>query len=337
MSDYRTTLDQTRERFPAPELSLEAVLRRRDRRRRDQRLRAGVVGLAIVLALILVGTNIIRSVPSVPTHRIPPVMHNGPLTYVTKSGIASVDPETGLASLLVRGSVRSYDWSPDGTELAYALGEPGSCSLWVTEVTSGERRRLTGCTARFASGQKVGQELDWSPDGTRIAFSGAGGVYTIGSNGTHEKQITEDSGGVPSWSGDGARIAYERGGSVYVMRADGSNPVALVEGDVPAWSPDGTKIAFLRDPLNPKVPADGDPYVLQVWTVDADGSHETKLGEQPGCCLGANPTLGWSPDGSKLTLTGVRFQVVQADGNGSRSVDQQGMQLAVRPSWRPIP
>jgi hypothetical protein len=71
MSEYRAILEQTRERFTAPELPLEGILRIRDRRRRNQRLAAGAVGLAIALAGILVGTSVIRSSEEVPAHPSP--------------------------------------------------------------------------------------------------------------------------------------------------------------------------------------------------------------------------------------------------------------------------
>lgn len=60
--------------------------------------------------------------------------------------------------------------------------------------------------------------------------------------------------GGPDWSPDGTKIAftavsYSTGGGrgapyIYVMDANGDNPVRLTRGDWPAWSPDGTKIAF---------------------------------------------------------------------------------------------
>jgi hypothetical protein len=70
MSEYRAILEQTRERFTTPELPLEGILRIRDRRRRNQRIAAGAVGLAIALAGILVGTSVIRS-SEVPAHPSP--------------------------------------------------------------------------------------------------------------------------------------------------------------------------------------------------------------------------------------------------------------------------
>jgi len=53
----------------------------------------------------------------------------------------------------------------------------------------------------------------------------------------------------PEWSPDGTKIAFTRENSIYVMNADGSNEVALagVAGNpayYPQWSPDGNWIVF---------------------------------------------------------------------------------------------
>ena len=64
MSDYKEMLDRSGREFPEPELPVDAIFRRRDRKRRNERIVAGLGGLAIALALVLLGMNIIRSRPS---------------------------------------------------------------------------------------------------------------------------------------------------------------------------------------------------------------------------------------------------------------------------------
>ena len=66
MIDERDILEQALRRFePEPGLA-ERVYRRRDRKRRNQRIGAGVIGIVIAIAVGWLGVNTIRSTHSVP-------------------------------------------------------------------------------------------------------------------------------------------------------------------------------------------------------------------------------------------------------------------------------
>src|SRR4029453_18005092 len=55
MTDYRTILERDLERVARPAgFTVDDVRRRRDRKRRNQRIRAGVVGMALFVAALLV-------------------------------------------------------------------------------------------------------------------------------------------------------------------------------------------------------------------------------------------------------------------------------------------
>src|SRR5262249_42821720 len=141
----------------------------------------------------------------------------------------------------------------------------------------------------------------WSPDGTRIAISGApdgqdiADVYTMSSDGTDLQRLTSHGGFNPAWSPDGNQIAFVRGtGAFYdisVMNADGSDPINLMNETVdedfePEWSPDGTQITFQRQ-----------TPTSNIWVMNADGSdlHQvTFLSEVGG--------PAWSPDGTRIAF-----------------------------------
>ena len=96
----------------------------------------------------------------------------------------------------------------------------------------------------------------WSPDGTKIVFSGTltgqsqtsnEDIYLMNADGSGRTRLTNDSGqdGGPSWSPDGTKIAFSssRDGDVeiYVMNADGTGLTRLTNSDgpdsSPSWSP----------------------------------------------------------------------------------------------------
>jgi hypothetical protein len=58
VTEYRSVLERAGSNAPPPDLQLERVLRRRDRKRRNQRIAAGVVGIAVFVAAIWIVTSV---------------------------------------------------------------------------------------------------------------------------------------------------------------------------------------------------------------------------------------------------------------------------------------
>lgn len=125
---------------------------------------------------------------------------------------------------------------------------------------------------------------NWSPDGTKIAFSsGRNGdreIFVMNSDGTNTINLTNYSGAwdnYPIWSPDGEKIAFNsyRDGNfeIYVMNADGTNVYNLTNhpaSDItPVWSPDGTRIVFISE-------RDGN---LEIYVIDSDGNNLVRLTE----------------------------------------------------------
>lgn len=103
--------------------------------------------------------------------------------------------------------------SPDGKTVAFTIQEwsieknKPTQSLWLAEVATGSLRRLT--TAQASDGAP-----QWSPDGTRIAFTSKRGddetaaLYVIPVAGGESEKILELPGGVsnPQWMPDSASV-----------------------------------------------------------------------------------------------------------------------------------
>jgi Tol biopolymer transport system component len=341
--DDRDLFERAIRRFPPPERSFERLLTRRDRKRRNQRLAAGAVGLGIVLAAILVGTSVIRSGPDQVANPAP-VIRNGPITvYGYTEGLYTLSPDGQLGERIVecRGCtlISGADWSPDGTSVAFAVACAGGCGtagdpyhgVHVVDLATGEDRLVVHGEPRSG--------IDWSPDGLRIAYVEDGVIHTVNADGS-DPTIVPGTGAAesPSWSPDGTRIAYSAyprqapAVEVYVADLDGSDRTLLARGSDPAWSPDGTVIAYRHG--------------CEVRTVAPNGGSATTLidlstvlRKRQGCDppladFGYGGALVWSPDGRQLaTIARGGAFLFQVDGGGLERLPKGDYaELA----WQPI-
>ena len=341
-----------------PDGRFDDLLRRRDRKRRNQRIAAGVVGIAVFVAAVWIVTSggafnrtqpAIQPTPS-PT-AIPGYHHNGEILVLKDGAFTQIDPVTGNVvtgngvELPVAHAVSDFAWSPDGMDLAYATNG----HVQVVDVATGASREIMTGAAHCS--------LAWSSDGSRIAVAHDGMIELIDPEGGNRSTLVELPGfiGQPTWSPDGERIAFrvvsgEDERSLYVIDRDGSNLTDLL-GPAhdwlgffdPAWSPDGSRIAYIAST------PEGGLWRLRVEVVDADGSNPTELVEAGMCgCNSFTPGLTWSPDGASMALntgpldkfTGslekgaYGLYVVNADGTGLRLV-AKGASGSL--AWRPVP
>ena len=145
-------------------------------------------------------------------------------------------------------------WSPDGSQLVVAARAPSPESLYLIALDGGEPRILLDPADH---GLEMAYDPFWAP-GDRIGFTALGDrgftdLYTVGSDGTVLRQLTETTAedGSGSWSPDGRWIAFqsdEDDGCIYRINADGTGLTKLKpacsQGFGTTWSPDGTKIGW---------------------------------------------------------------------------------------------
>jgi Tol biopolymer transport system component len=293
--------------FEAPEPSFERFLRRRDRKRRNQRIAAGVVAIVLFVAPVAIFAGLISfdrtqrpgatgpSVPGVPERDYVIDLNTGEKTPL---------PDAFTRSRAEQGTLSpgGYALSPDGSLLAYVRdGDEGTNQIFIADIDGTDVRQMTH--------DPMGAfEPAWSPDGTMIAYTGsaAGGgsrnLFVLDVASGESTQLTD--GGLvegPSFTPDGSSVLYTHATVPPVLKTvpvtgGKSTPLFPLGADLAgaengSLSPDGSLVTFLEQGI---INVGG-----KRWVANADGTGRRSL---PACLIGS-PSGTWSPDGSRIVCS----------------------------------
>jgi WD40 repeat protein len=325
MNETRDLLERVGERFNFPDDMFERLGRRRDRKRRNQRIAAGVVGIAVFVAAVWIVTSggvFDRSETS--------VVPQGDVTGPAETGPAETGPvETGPSEI--------------GQGPASL---PVSVTDYLVDLETGARTPLP---ESIVGTEDVTSAYAVSPDGSRLAYVGQGdnggvGIFVANLDGTGIEHVTAElpvearPAGVaapaywevPAWSPDGSKIAIAgRGGNVYLLDLATGVSTQVTDNprngaSSPTFSPDGSSIVYVA----------GDDQILAVPV--AGGASVPLLGGDG--AYAQHPAL--SPDGSLLSyVCGDRGEpstgicLANADGSGARVFVR--VAFADSPAWSP--
>lgn len=160
-----------------------------------------------------------------------PNQPGGPISMIKVDGVFKT-----IVDLRVQGNGPAF--SPDGKQIAYSGGEPGTSTLGIVVASadgSGAFRVLT---------RDNGGNPQWSPDGKRIVYHAPVDavhrqVFILNADGSGKKQLTSGKGNdvQPVWSRDGGSILWRSdqnstAWAIFAMNADGANPRRIIP-DVP--------------------------------------------------------------------------------------------------------
>ena len=192
--------------------------------------------------------------------------------------------------------------SPDGKRLVIKRNPPNT--IWTIDLEKGTSERITA---------DFGQIPVWSPDGSRIAYSGSAGLLIKASNGLGDPQMVLPIGAsFPyTWSPDGRYILYVRRGvktgfDLFALSMDGQpteSPLLNSQFDEnhPALSPDGKWLAYEAN--------DTGDYEVYVQAFGPDGELGTDR-KRVSTSGGGMPV--WRRDGSELYFISNDGQLMSA-------------------------
>ena len=279
------------------------------------------------------------------------------IAYTCDVDVCLMDPaHPGAVTNLTDNGETSYDgkaiWSPDGTKVAFVSDFTdkghGEWNVFVMQAggTGDEINLATQITRYPHTESKQIDDLAWSPDGSRIAYTrgnnaGDDKVWVVNADGTTTFPLEIGGTGAkrhPTWSPDSSKIAYavvkNEPEQIYIASSQGGigQPLANGKGHEPNWSPNGAKIAF--DGYRPSSFSFVDLHI-----VSPDGS---------GTPLIVTPSLqtewtfnAWSPDGGRIAYRSTPsneqslYRVMNADGSGDHPLASPGEGDARNASWSP--
>jgi len=323
-------------------------LRRRDRKRRNQRIAAGVVGIGVFVAAVWIVTSggpfERTAAPAVtgPTGLADPPVAGAPaVDYM-------IDLNTGLMTPLPEAITRSvghsvfedqYAVSPDGSQLAY-VGTGDEPQILIADIDGTGVRQVT-------HDPNGAWSPAWSPDGTMIAYEALDGAHVLGLFvlDVVSGESTQITGGNSSYAREGDRSPlpeqpmepqFTPDGSslVYTAGTDGHPAILTVpvaggtstlvigaaasgrDAENGSLSPDGSLVTFLASQI--------DTSGLQRWVANADGTERRLLPNVYGIPCRSAPANTWSPDGSGIVCAEASRVIVIDIATGSASSVAQG-------------
>jgi Tol biopolymer transport system component len=289
--------------------------------------------IRVVLAIAVLTGSVLMASPFAAQAGFPGT--NGKIAFCqNENGRCSIylmDPDVSNVTFLrATGSANARPrWSADGKRIVYAGAKHGGPGFFIIRADGAVVRKIA----------TDGENPSFSPGGGTILFDDEVNVWTMRTDGTDLRQLTnfdpvEAAVPDPVFSPDGRWIAYLHGTvdlretHLWLMRPDGTHqhriaPKGLAQ--TPDWAPDSGAIVFANF-----MGAD------HLFTVTVPGRAVTRITDG---LFESEPA--WSPDGSLIVYRqevpdrGPHIWLVKPDGTDAHEI-QAGPDSSF-PNGQPIP
>ncbi len=154
--------------------------------------------------------------------------------------------------------VRDFEWSPDGTRIAYGTGISDDDYISIVDVAKRKTRRiLAKRNVEYGiTGDHGGRAIQWSKDGGRMLFTSNEndsfdiGVLDIGARKQRWLVRSPNDKYAPQWPPDETELAYQEVNDpdivLKVKGPKGTRTISPMDGvsRIPHWLPDGSGMVF---------------------------------------------------------------------------------------------
>jgi tricorn protease len=276
----------------------------------------------------LTTTNRAEGFAPSPTGDYVAVDFHGEIVIVpTESGIGE---RTAVTQSPWRERYQTY--APDGRRLAYVSDESGEEEVWVYDLATAQRRKLT-------TQPSVKGDLTWAPTSQKLAFTGNNRLWEVDATGGSVRELAYNPAGgfvVGQYSADGNWLTYtkrddDQNADVFVFDVRNRREVNVTRNPFNdtngVMTPDGKHVLFTSTRDNgvaqlfvvslAKLKEDpNDPLVRERQRRAANGGVRGERGDSAAVPAGAGAAAGAAAAPAGLTVA------IDADG-----IDKRAMQL----------